>query len=397
MRSGLPHTARSFPSLPDAQAAYGLLDAVAGGACDFAPSGADKPIALYGGGDMGGLARDFLRAVGLDVALVIDRNARALAGQPEWRGLSVLHPDEVSDNVKRDMRIAVSLVLSPYVPVERDLLARGFRDVVPFYDLAEGFRDLHPLSNGWFAPPFDDDDRSMIRDVLARWHDDASRAHHLQFLAWRRVREEWSFGPAPLMRKDRYFIPEIRAVLRADESFVDGGAYQGSVVETLAQAVPAPFREVIAFEPDPASRAQLTERLAALFGKDGRIRVLDAALAEAVGEARFHGGLGYASQLAATGRTTISTVPLDAFGLTPSFIKLHLEGGELPALKGARATLAASRPILAVTVYHNADGLWRTPHWLMQSLPDYRFLFRVDSWCGTGAVVYGIPEERFGR
>jgi len=46
------------------------------------------------------------------------------------------------------------------------------------------------------------------------------------------------------------------------------------------------------------------------------------------------------------------------------------------------------------TVYHNEDGIWKTAHWLMDTLPDYRFLFRAHSWCGTGAVIYAIPEER---
>ncbi len=29
----------------------------------------------------------------------------------------------------------------------------------------------------------------------------------------------------------------------------------------------------------------------------------------------------------------------------------------------------------------------------METLPDYRFLFRAHSWCGTGAVVYAIPTR----
>jgi hypothetical protein len=33
----------------------------------------------------------------------------------------------------------------------------------------------------------------------------------------------------------------------------------------------------------------------------------------------------------------------------------------------------------------------------MQTLPRYRFLFRAHSWCGTGAVVYAIPQERAAR
>jgi hypothetical protein len=91
---------------------------------------------------------------------------------------------------------------------------------------------------------------------------------------------------------------------------------------------------------------------------------------------------------------SITTRPLDAFGLSPTFVKLHLEGAELPALMGARDTLLASRPIVAATVYHNADGVWKTPLWLMENLPDYRFLFRIHAWCGNGAVVYAIPKER---
>jgi hypothetical protein len=84
---------------------------------------------------------------------------------------------------------------------------------------------------------------------------------------------------------------------------------------------------------------------------------------------------------------------LDALG-PASFLKLHLEGAELEALKGARELLRRDRPIVAATVYHNADGIWRTPLWLMETLRDYRFLLRIDSWCGTSAVVYAIPNER---
>jgi hypothetical protein len=85
---------------------------------------------------------------------------------------------------------------------------------------------------------------------------------------------------------------------------------------------------------------------------------------------------------------------LDALHLAPSFLKLHLEGAELAALRGARDTLVKHRPLVAATVYHNEDGIWRTPLWLMQTLPHYRFLFRAHSWCGTGAVIYAIPQER---
>ena len=134
-----------------------------------------------------------------------------------------------------------------------------------------------------------------------------------------------------------------------------------------------------------------------LVPDDSRIAIDDCALSDNEGEAVFHCGLDYASQLSRTGSMRVRTRPIDALGLSPTFIKLHLEGAELTALKGARQTLLDHRPIVATTVYHNDDGIWRTADWLMETLSDYRFLFRNHSWCGTGAVIYAIPQERIAR
>jgi FkbM family methyltransferase len=302
-----------------------------------------------------------------------------------------LHPDDVPETAKHGVRLAVSIVTAPYVAIEQSLLQLGFKDVVPFYDLAESFRQLHPLSNGWFAQPLAAEDQRKTDRVLAQWADDVSRAHHLQFLAWRRLREEWMFERAPVSNSDRFFIPEVASVLNGHEILLDGGAHYGNVTTMFARQTNGAYRDIIAIEPDPSNRARLRETAAA---NDIRVSIHDCALAESESQTQFHDGLGYASQISTTGRMNVATRPLDALGVSPTYIKLHLEGGELSALKGARETLLSSRPIVAATVYHNADGIWRTPLWLMDQLPDYRFLFRAHTWCGTGAVVYAIPNER---
>jgi FkbM family methyltransferase len=237
-------------------------------------------------------------------------------------------------------------------------------------------------------------DREATETVLSCWSDDVSRAHHLQFLAWRRLREEWSFEAAPVSERDRFFIPEVADVLRADEVLLDAGAHHGGVVQRFIAQTKGAFRQAIAVEPDPTNRAVLEDRLRCSLPGDPRLTIFDCALGERAGDATFHDGLGYASQLSDTGRMRVPVRPIDALGLAPSFVKLHLEGAELSALKGARQTLLTHRPIVAATVYHNADGIWRTPLWLMETLRDYRLLFRAHSWCGTGAVVYAIPNER---
>ena len=286
---------------------------------------------------------------------------------------------------------------SRYVPLEHALTERGFADIVPFYDLAESFRDRHPLSNGWFAPPLTAQGRAKTDTVLERWDDDVSRAHHLQFLAWRRLREEWTFETAPVVGNNRFFIPEVAAILRGNEILLDAGAHHGNVINAFVRHTNGAFQYIIAIEPDAESRTRLQDNLRTWRLADAGVTTLTCALSDNDGEALFHPGLDYASQLSPTGTTHVETRKLDTLDLAPTFVKLHLEGAELAALRGGRQTLVANRPIVAATVYHNADGIWETPLWLMDTLSDYRFLFRLHSWCGTGAVIYAIPKERMRR
>ena len=153
-----------------------LLAELSGVGCTFGPVAADASLALYGAGNLGRLARDFLKAVGRDFAFVMDRNAQQRADDPDWAGVPLVEPEDVSESDKSRARVAVSIVTSPYVPIERALSRVGFSDVVPFYDLVESFRPVHPLSNGWFADSLTAEDREKTVQVLARWDDDISRA-----------------------------------------------------------------------------------------------------------------------------------------------------------------------------------------------------------------------------
>lgn len=363
-------------------------------ACSFGPATADAPLALYGGGDLGRLARDFLNYVGHDIVMVIDRNAHSLVRDEKWSGIQLLDPHEAAETANKGIRVAVGVVTAPYVPIERSLSKLGFTDIVPFYDLAESFRQRHPLSNGWFAAPLSSENQAKTAKVLASWDDDVSRAHHLQFIAWRRLREEWTFDPAPVSAPTRFFIPEIVSVLHQDEVLLDAGAHHGVVIDAFMDHTKGRFRGIVAIEPDAINRECLEKNVQKLLPGDQRVTIYDLALSDADGEAMFHSGLGYASQLSCTGQTRVTTRRLDTLGLFPTIIKLHLEGAELAALKGAKQILLGSRPIVEATVYHNEDGIWKTAEWLMDTLSDYRFLFRNHSWCGTGAVIYAIPERR---
>ncbi len=162
----------------------------------------------------------------------------------------------------------------------------------------------------------------------------------MQFLAWRRLRQEWSFEGAPVITADRFFTPEVMAALHDQECFLDAGAHHGGVLETFLEQTHGAFRQIIAVEagPGPSSGAA-TARCSALLPGDPRVAIHDCALADRDGDMLFHDGLGYASQLSPTGKLHVSTRRIDALGFAPSFVKLHLEGAEFAALRGARQHL----------------------------------------------------------
>ena len=371
-------------SLPKRGESGLLLTTIATAPCKH-PEPLDGPLVLYGGGSLGKLASDYLQAIGRPLVMVLDQNP------PAWAGVTVMKPTAVHKAAKELNYVAVSVVNEPYVPIQDSLAKMGFKHISPFYDVAESLRShKHPLSNGWYAPILLGQASLLTTNVLDLWSDDVSRAHHLQFIAWRRVREEWTFDDAPVTPSNRYFIPEVVKGLHHSETFVDVGAYHGLVLADFIDIVDNKFKEILAFEPDDINRPFIEYNT----DKDRRIGVLDCALARWDGIGLFHEGLGYSSQLSSTGSKSVSVRSIDSLKIKPTFLKVHVEGAELDVLKGAKRTLIHHRPIVAATVYHNNDGIWRTPYWLMETLIDYKFYFRLHSWCGTGAVVYAVPNER---
>ena len=194
-----------------------------------------------------------------------------------------------------DARIAVSVVTSPYVTIERSLAARGCVDVVPFYDLAESLRGQHPLANGWFAEPLAAADQRQIEGVLAGWDDDVSRAHHLQFIACAGCAKNGRLR-VPRSRPSATSSPNSRRRCTTARPSSTAALIMAPCRSRSAAMVAGP--RIVVVEPDSGNRAVLGERLRGL----SQTAVLDCALAAQDGIAAFSEGYGYASKLSAFGQ-----------------------------------------------------------------------------------------------
>lgn len=161
---------------------------------------------------------------------------------------------------------------------------------------------------------------------------------------------------------DRFEL--VRRHLAGGGDFVDVGAHVGLYTIAAAFALPGRGR-VLAFEPNPAARAQLLENLA-LNGCDNVI-VSGKAVADAVGETLLHVPAtpdpSFSSlepgRFAEGEPVRVETTTLDreveAAGLAPAVVKVDVEGAEFAVLRGMERTFTR-RPVLLVEVGPDTAG-----------------------------------------
>ena len=90
-------------------------------------------------------------------------------------------------------------------------------------------------------------------------------------------------------------------------------------------------------------------------------------------------------------------------GQTGNPVQMDIEGFELEALAGAAEVIRRCRPILAVTVYHHGDHLWKVPLAIAQAAnpefeggahQDYSFFLRSYQSEFWETVCYAVPRGR---
>jgi FkbM family methyltransferase len=97
------------------------------------------------------------------------------------------------------------------------------------------------------------------------------------------------------------------------------------------------------------------------------------------------------------GRERISTTTIDQYVRdsklkTVDFIKMDIEGGEVPALKGSRETIQKYKPKLAICLYHVWSDPFLIPELIQSFGVDYDFGFKwVQLTKGWEAVLLAAP------
>lgn len=337
-----------------------------------------RPWLVYGCGSAG---RNWARALierGCEVRAFVDRNA------PDQQFLPVLRPEDCP----RVWKVECSLLLGVHNPgvdvgaIRLEMQAIGFGEIRLLQELIDDFPER---SHFWLAPRAESlADKDGIRAAYASLADEGSRSLYVALLDQRlNAAPDCLPSPDPLHTYLPPDLPPPQASLR----FIDCGAYVGDTIENFRR-LGHHFAEVAAFEPDPAHYSKLARVLAS-----ERAALFPCGAWHCMEQLRFVAN-DAASHIAKDGDIVIQAVALDDAlpNFAPNFIKMDIEGAEGQALDGARKTISAHRPRLAISAYHRPRDLWELLLKIRSWNLGYSFHLRNHSHNGFDTVLYALPE-----
>jgi FkbM family methyltransferase len=368
-------------------------------AYDLAAADLGDKIILFGAGGCGRMVLRRLRGLKIHPIAFTD-NSPSLWGRTV-DGLHVFSPQEAASKYARQATFLVCIWGHAAHDRMADRIGQlrmlGCVATVPFGFL---FWKYHETTLPYFcldSPHKVLAQKNPIRAAMQLWSDDFSREEYVAQVGFR---ASMDFALVNRTVSGTHYFPPDLISLRKDEVFVDCGAFDGDTIADFVQETAGLFQRVVAFEPDPLTYLKLQERVREM---EPEIREKIELRQEATGrkpELSTIEATGTMMSAVGSGSSVIQVNDLDSAlaSIDPSYIKFDIEGFEPEALMGASHLLARTRPILALSIYHQQDHLWKIPLLLASLLGGgYHFFLRPHGAEAWDLVCYAIPAERLVR
>lgn len=345
-----------------------------------------RPVVIFGAGQFGRDVCTVLRAQGFEVVGFIESKSRF---EPVL-GLPVLTWDQLKpEDINNQLVIGVYNRAMPLDELERIGRAARFDDIFMPWDIFSQFEGALGWRY-WLSTP------GLILaniDLLERAYDSlsdvGSRECMLNICRFR-LGSNTSYGS--FRHIDNQYFNELTVSEWGERpiQYVDGGAYNGDTFVELTNI--CNVTSAYLFEPDPANYVRLTKAVATT---NVSATCLPLALSNGYEMLSFTAGSGEAGSISKGGAAHVAAVSLDDIlhGHTVDFIKLDVEGSEIPALMGAARVIDRCRPTMAISLYHRAQDVWEIPKSLSNLCPDYLFYVRQHWFNSFDSVMYAIPKS----
>lgn len=188
---------------------------------------------------------------------------------------------------------------------------------------------------------------------------------------------------------DEYFDHDFFSY-HEDEVLVDGGGYDGDTIEEFASFTKNRYKQIYSFEPDQCTGERLESKL---YRYGNKVKFYPYGLySEGTSLPFCNDNQIHSSHIVNddTASSTIQCVKLDDIigNNAVTFIKMDIEGAEIPALYGARNTIFGNKPKLAICIYHKPDDLWEIPLLIHSWISEYKLYIRHYGVGYRGTILF---------
>lgn len=229
--------------------------------------------------------------------------------------------------------------------------------------------------------------------VYARLEDDISQSVFTNLIRYR-VLPVQSFLKAAYDAKHPQYFDKNIVSCDQNEVFVDCGGFTGDTAETFIQQFGS-YKHIYVYEPEQDNIQTCRDNLK----EYDNITVRQCGVGEKSDVLSMEGGGSSSSFMKsqqASNSVGIQIISLDEDIQEPiTFLKMDIEGFEVPALLGAKRHIRDDFPKLAICTYHIVSDMWEIPRLIDTIRPGYRFFIRhYDFPQNWETVIYAIPPKR---
>ena len=320
-----------------------------------------KEVVIFGAGSLLNDTIKYFKDRNASIIGIVDNNSKIHGTSVE--GILISNPSTLAGT-----SIPVIIASMYSSEIAQQLKNIGVRE---FYDFSFLF-DLHRWKDH-FNRDLMKDSNEKINSVYDLLSDQRSKDVFSSILEYRK-----SFDPSGLQSAGYpdYFHPEVSP--HPSDTIIDGGAWHGdSALEFVSKL--GSGCKIFSFEPEDENYQRLQKNIAD-HNLKGTVDAIKLGLWSDKMKLHFFQSADFDMQFridpTGTSDISIDVVSIDEFlsenNVRADFIKMDIEGSEIPALVGASKTLKEHKPRLAICAYHQHDDLWEIPLLIKAINPNYK-------------------------
>ncbi|MFA5385820.1 MAG: hypothetical protein WC364_14390 [Eubacteriales bacterium] len=183
------------------------------------PRKVNKPLILYGYGNLGHLAEEIFKELNIPILKILDKKIQYAGVKKEWKATCLVAHCCVIEPYFSHIKVRSKTRHRRILPISMRLRELGWMDVVPVWDIIEAYPEAN-IHNGFFSGEYSKEDQKTVRIVAQHFFaDHLSKIHYHYFLTWKKMRIEESLWVHKPLLNLRYKIPEVLAAIRIRDRY----------------------------------------------------------------------------------------------------------------------------------------------------------------------------------